>query len=216
VNDSELKKRVLEEPDYEPQVDASSIGVTAKDGVVSIYGHVSSFLQRLLAEEAVRRVGGVRAIANEIDVNLPGDAIVGDDEIALRAARIVDWDSLLGKVNIWIRVQGGKIDLDGQTDALFIKRRAERLLSRLPGVTGVFNHIRVVPPVQKGDIAAKIGAALERLSQDRAKAIDIDVQDGDVTLRGTVGSLLEREQVEHVAVHAAGVRHVDNRLVVGD
>ncbi|MEZ5997828.1 MAG: BON domain-containing protein [Hyphomonas sp.] len=215
-NDSELKKRVLDELAYEPQVDASSIGVTARDGVVSIYGHVRSFLERVLAEEAVRRVRGVRAIANEIDVNLPGDAYVGDDEIALRAARIFDWDHLLGKERFSIRVQGGKIDLDGETDALFLKRRAELLLAQLPGVVGVFNHIRVVPPVQKADIAQKITAALERLIQGEAANIHIDVHDGDVTLRGKVDSLLQKDSVERAAAHAPGVRHVTNHLVVGD
>ena len=216
MKDRELKKLVLEELEYEPQVDPTSIGVTAKDGVVSIYGHVKSFLQRMAAEDAVRRVRGVRAIANEIDVNLPGDAIVEDDEIARRAARIFDWDYLLGKEDIRIRVQRGQIELEGETGALFIKRRAELLLARLPGVTQVLNHIRVVPPARKDDIADRIAAALGRLARSEARALRIDVQDGEVTLRGQVGSLLEKERVEMAASHAPGVRHVTNRLVVGD
>ncbi|MEZ5954192.1 MAG: BON domain-containing protein [Hyphomonas sp.] len=214
--DRELKQRVLEELEYEPQVNASSVGVTAKDGIVAIYGHVTSFLERVLAEDAVRRVRGVRAIANEIDVNLPGDAHVNDDEIAFRASRLFDWDHLLSKANFSIRVQGGKVDVDGETDQLHLKRRAEMLLAQLPGVVAVFNHIRVVPAPQKADIAQKIGAALARQAQGEADAIRIEVRDGDVTLRGKVGSLLEKDSVERAAAHAPGVRHVTSHLVVGD
>ena len=174
MKDRELKKLVLEELEFEPQVDATSIGVAVKEGVVSIYGHVNSFLQKMSAEDATRRVRGVRAIANEIDVNLPGDAIVNDDEIALRAARIFDWDPLLGKETIRIRVQRGRIDLEGDTSAMFIRRRAELLLARLPGITGVSNHIRVVPPVQKQDIARLIEAALQRLAEREAGDIGIE------------------------------------------
>lgn len=216
MKDSELKKRVLEELEYEPQVDATSVGVTVKAGVVSIYGHVGSFLQKMAAEDGVRRVHGVRAIANEIDVNLPGDAVVSDDEIALRAARILDWDELLGREDFSIRVQRGQIDLDGETDALFLKCRAGLLLAPLPGVTRVNNHIRVVPPLQRGDIAERIGAALDRLAEREAEDIRIEVHDGAVTLHGQVGSLLQKARIEEVASHAPGVRHVSSHLVVGD
>lgn len=215
MKDSELKKRVLAELDYEPQVDAVAIGVTVKDGIVSVYGHVTSFLQKMAAEDAVRRVRGVRAIANEIDVNLPGDAIVNDDEIAWRAARILDWDPLLGNAGFRIRVQRGQVDLEGETEALYLKRRAELLLARLPGVTRLSNHVRVVPPVARADIAGRIGAALGRLARREAQEIGIEVRDGEVILRGQVGSLLEKAQVEEAAAHAPGVRHVTSHLVVG-
>ena len=215
MKDSELKKLVLEELEFEPQVDATSIGVTVKAGVVSIYGHVSSFLQKMAAEDAVRRLRGVRAIANEIDVNLQGDAIVHDDEIALRAARILDWDELLGTEAIRVRVQRGQVDLEGETDALFLKQRAGLLLAHLPGVTRVNNHIRVVPPVRRDDIAERIAAALDRLAEQEAREIGIEVCDGEVTLHGEVASLLQKTRIEDAASHAPGVRHVNSHLVVG-
>lgn len=216
MKDSELKKLILEELEYEPQVDATSVGVTVKAGVVSIYGHVGSFLQKMAAEDAVRRVHDVRAIANEIDVNLPGDAVVSDDKIALRAARILDWDALLGKQGIQIRVQRGQIDLDGDVEALFLKRRAGLLLAALPGVTRVNNHILVAPPAQRDDIAERIGAALDRLAERKTKDIRINVHNGEVTLSGQVGSLLQKARIEEAASHAPGVRHVNSHLVVGD
>lgn len=214
MKDRELKKLVVEELEFEPQVDATSIGVAVKDGVVSIYGHVNSFLQKMAAEDATRRVRGVRAIANEIDVNLPGDAIVHDDEIALRAARIFDWDPLLGKEDIRIRVQRGHIDLEGETSAMFVKRRAELLLTRLRGITGVSNHIRVVPPVHQNDVARQIGAALKRLAERDADNIGIEVENGNLTLRGQVDSLLKKQRIEEAVSHMPGVRHVTSELLV--
>lgn len=196
MDDKDLRALVMDELDYEPEVDASAIGVTVKEGVVSLYGHVNSFFERMAAEDSVRRVRGVRAIANEIEVDLKGDAIVSDDEIALRAARILDWDYLLNTQDFQIRVQRGQIDLEGRTHALFLKHRAKFLLTGLPGVRGVFNHIIVEPPLEKGDIANRISAALSRLAEKEVKDLNIQVLDGKVILRGQVGTLLEKRRIE--------------------
>lgn len=214
MKDRELKKRVLEELEFEPRVDATFIGVSAKNGIVSIYGHVGSFLQKMAAEEAAQRVRGVRAIANELDVNLPGDAVVQDDEIARRAAHLLDWDEFLGGEDIAVSVRNGRISLAGETGALFLRERAGLLLARLPGVTGVSNHVRVVPAPEAGDIAGQIRAAFDRLAVPGAGDIRIEVQDGEVTLRGEVGSFPEKTRMEEAASHAPGVRHVASHLTV--
>lgn len=216
MRDTELQQAVLDELDFEPRVNAAHIGVTAKDGVVSIYGHVGSFVERMAAEAAVQRVRGVWAIANELDVNLPGDAVFPDDEIALRAARILDWDPVLTEEGFTIRVQRGQLELNGQTDSFFKKERATSVVAHLQGLRGIYNHIHVIPTASPDDLKVRIRNAILRQSLRDSNRIQIDVDKGRVTLTGQVDSLIEKELVATTAGSAPGVNKVENLLTVGD
>ena len=143
MKDRELKKSILEELKRTQGVDAAAIGVAVHNGAVTIYGYVSAYPERVEAEAAVRRVPGVTAVANEIDVNLPGNAIVDDAELARRAACLLDWDHITGGQGIRAIVKGGRITLEGGAAMPLPAERAEQLVSGLRGVTGVVNHIRV-------------------------------------------------------------------------
>lgn len=216
MKDIDIKTNILEEMEFDPRVTPTHIGVTVEQGIASIYGHVRSFTERMAAENATRRVHGVRAIANEIDVNLPGDAVVPDSEIARKALRILQWDSSVESAPISIRVQAGQVELDGDVMNLFQKRRAEDLMHRLPGIRGVFNHLHVKPRPTKRDLKPRIEAALKRQAVREASKIKISVEEGDVQLSGTVGTLAEKEAIAETASAAQGVRRIINKIKVGD
>jgi len=151
MKDRELKKTVLEELKRVPGVDLAAIGVAAYNGAVTIYGYVAAYPERVDAEAAVRRVPGVTAVTNEIDVNLPGDAIVDDAELARRAACLLGWDHLTGGQGFRAIVKGGRITLEGEAGAERSAERAGQLVSGLRGVAGVANHIRVTGHLAAGD-----------------------------------------------------------------
>ena len=145
MSDIQLRQNVLDELEFEPSIDAAHIGVTVDDGVVTLTGHLSSYAEKIAAEEAVRRVKGVRAIAEEIEVRYPGQKQTSDDEIAKRALNILQWDTFLPHENIRLTVHKGLVTLTGEVQWYFQKSGAEKAIRKLSGVTGVVNDITVKP-----------------------------------------------------------------------
>jgi osmotically-inducible protein OsmY len=213
MNDLDRKALILDELEYDPAVDAEDIGVVVDSGVVTLYGHVKSFTQRMAAERAAQRCEGVRAIANEIVVRLPGDA-PADDDIATRAAQIIAWDPFVLGDGINLRVQHGHIDLEGEVQWRFQKLRASKLLEHLDGVIGVHNHLRIKPVARTKDVKERIETALQRSFHHGARSVYIVVADEKVILTGKVKSLAERKLVENTAWKAPGVEEVVNALRV--
>jgi osmotically-inducible protein OsmY len=216
TTNKDLKNEVLAELDYEPQVRAEHIGVTTENGVVTLYGHVKSFTERMAAEDCVRRIRGVRGIANEMSVNLPADPVITDDELALRAARMLDWHPQIAADKITLRVQDGRLDLDGDVSSLAEKLVAEKCVSRLEGLKSVHNHLKVAPVTPTSNLRERITAALDRQAHHDADRVHIEVTGQDVKITGEVGSFAERDLVGAVAARAPGVRRVENHLSVGD
>jgi osmotically-inducible protein OsmY len=126
VPDKTLQHDVLAQLEFEPSVNAAHIGVAAKDGVVTLTGHVSSFEQKLIAERAARGVHGVKAVAQEIEVRLPSDKKCGDDEIAERALKIINWDLHLPASSIYVKVDHGIVTLHGTVEEHFQRSEAKR------------------------------------------------------------------------------------------
>ncbi len=114
--DAQLQQQVIEELEYEPSVDAAHIGVSVRDGVVALSGHVESFVEKFAAERAARRVKGVRAVAQDLVVHLPSDQKTGDDEIAARAVKLLDWDAVVPHRQISVKVEHGIVTLGGEVD----------------------------------------------------------------------------------------------------
>src|SRR5687767_14161916 len=143
MNDKTLRQIVIDELDFEPRIDAAHIGVTAEGGVITLTGHVGSYAEKIAAEEAVRRVKGVKAIAEEIEVRYPFAKKTADDEIAKRAVHILEWDSSIPKNRVEIKVQRGWITLSGEVDWYFQKQAAEHAVRKLTGIVGVNNMISI-------------------------------------------------------------------------
>jgi osmotically-inducible protein OsmY len=212
-NDFLLRDDVFDELNYEPSLDASSIAVTAKDGVVTLAGHVASYAQKFAAERATWRVDGVKAIAQQIEVELPGDKKLSDDDIAKRALDILAWDVLVPSDRLHVKVADGWITLTGEVPWNYQRVAAETAVRKLSGVTGVTNIIAVEPHVQAGDVRKNIVDALKRHAEVEADRIKVEIHaNGAVAIDGHVDDWEERQAVERAAWSAPGVRTVENRV----
>jgi osmotically-inducible protein OsmY len=208
-----IRDRVIAELDFEPIIDTASIGVSAKSGAVTLTGHVPSYLQKLAAERAARRVKGVRAVAIDLEVRLPSEAIHDDEEIARRAANMISWN-LAKAANVKATVDNGWVTLTGQAQWNYQKQHAERLVRALEGVTGVSNKIAVQSPVQPTDIKTRISNALKRNAEVEGDAIKVEVSGSTVTLSGNVKAWYERQVVENAAWATPGVTQVRDNIAV--
>jgi osmotically-inducible protein OsmY len=215
-SDEDVQRDVLEELAWEAEVQPNEIGVAVNDGIVTLTGLVDSFPKKWAAERAAQRVRGVVAVANDIEVRLPGSAERTDADIAAAAVRALDWDALIPQGRVKVSVSKGWVTLDGTVEWQFQRRAAERAVRRLTGVRGVTNLIRVKPKVQpaESELKRRIEDALVRNAETDADRIDVDVDGGKVILDGRVRSWAERDAAERAAWSAPGVTEVVNRITV--
>ena len=214
-DDANLQKRVLEELEFEPSINAAHIGIAVEDGIVSLSGHVASYAEKLEVERTVRRIKGVTGIAEQIDVRYPSNKKTADDEIARRAVHILEWYGVLPKETVRVTVQQGWLTLDGQVNWHYQKKAAEDAVRKLSGLVGITNNIAIDYRVEPLDVQKKIEDALRRRAEAEAKAIHVKVRDrSKVCLEGFVDSWEEREAAENAAWSVAGVQSVDNRLSI--
>jgi len=162
MDDKILRQNVMDELEFEPAVDAAHIGVAVENGVVSLSGHVSSYAEKLAAEKAVKRVGGVRALAEGLKVRFPSDKKTNDDEIAHRAITILKWSAAVPQNAVVVKVQDGWVTLTGEVSWQHQRVAAEHLVRRLSGIHGVLNSIALKQQVQPGDVKYRIENALRR------------------------------------------------------
>jgi osmotically-inducible protein OsmY len=211
--DLELRRNVLDELDFEPAINAANVGVSAERGVVTLSGHVASYMEKLAAEKAAKRVKGVKAVANEIKVRFAEDKKTADDEIAQRAVSILHWSAVAPGGAVIVKVQDGWVGLSGEVNWNYQRTAVEHVLHRLSGVKGIVNGIRVKPHADPVAIKGRIEAALRRNAVVRVPDVCVSVEDGGrVILEGTIHDWQERNAIEDAAWSAPGVSWVDDRL----
>ncbi|SRR5581483_2035523 len=210
--DQEIQKDVLDELRWDATVQPNEIGVSVKDGVVTLTGWVDSYLKKWAAEEAAHRVPGVKAVANDIEVKLATERT--DADIAEAAVHALEWDAAIPSDKVKVTVSKGWVTLRGEVEWQYQRQDAERVVRRLTGVKGVTNLITVKPGVTPVDLKRKIEDALVRNARLDAERITVEVDGGKAILRGTVRSWAEREEAERVAWSAPGITEVDNRIEV--
>lgn len=213
MSDAIIRQCVMDELAFEPSVNADHIGVAVENGVVTLSGHVASYVQKLAAERAVRRVKGVQAIAEKIEVRFPEDKKAADDEIAQRALNILKWCSVVPN-GVLVKVQDGWVSLNGEVAWQYQRIGAENAIRRLSGVAGVINAITVKPHVQASDVKQKIEAALRRNAEIEASRVRVSAQGGKVLLDGYVHDWQERRVVENAAWSVPGVTGVEDRMTI--
>ena len=212
--DSELIADVQAELDWDPSFDDRGIVVAAKDGVVTLAGYVSSYDAKWAAESAAKRIAGVRAIANDIEVHLKPESQRTDREVAEAAVYALKSNVAVPADAIKVIVNEGCVTLEGKVAMWYEKNAAENAVRNLWGVRSIRNHIEIKSKVYAGDIRGKIRQTFKRHADVDADKIQIAVTDGTVTLDGVVTSWREREDAETAAWAAPGVMHVKNRLSV--
>jgi osmotically-inducible protein OsmY len=215
-SDKQLKKDVQDELEFEPSVNAANVGVAVTDGVVTLTGHVSAYAQKLAAERAARRVKGVRAIAQEIEVRFASDAKISDEDVAKRAVSVLSWNTILPAQAVRVTVHEGWVTLSGEVDWQYQKIAAEEAVRPLPGVAAVINNLSIKPHVLVKEVKQKIENALKRNAEIEANGIRVSVRDeGTVAIEGKVRDSNERNAVKNAVWSAQGVRFIEDDLTIG-
>jgi osmotically-inducible protein OsmY len=215
MTDSQLRQDIIDELEFDPSFSGEHIGVALDKGVVTLGGHVNSYAEKLAVIAAARRVKGVHAIAENIEVHRPYQKATSDDQIAKRARDILNWDVLVPPNAVDVLVHDGWLTLSGTVNWYFEKASAEEDVRKLSGVRGITNMIAIEPRIDSTNVKSKIDAALKRHAEVEAKAISVSVQNGNkVVLEGAVDTWSERRAVEDAAWSVPGVASVEDRLTI--
>jgi osmotically-inducible protein OsmY len=213
-SDSQLKKDVESELEWDAAVNANSIGVAVKDGVVTLTGHLDSFAEKYAAERAAQRVLGIKGLAVELDVRLGTSAKRTDADIAIAAESALRWHALVPEDRVKVMVEKGWLTLSGEVDWDYQRNYAMKAVRPLTGVLGVTNSLTVKPQVTPANIKQRIQGALERQADREAKNIEVVVSGHTATLKGQVRSWAERTAAQGAAWSAPGITSVVNELRV--
>ena len=209
--DLRLRDAVMHQLDWDPEVNASGIGVAAHEGAVTLSGFIDTYAGKLAAERSAKRVRGVRAVANELQVRLK--VARADDEIAHDAARALALHGSLPDT-IQATVHEGHITLTGRVPWLFHKTSAEVTVRHIPGVVAVVNRIEVTPMASFRDVRRRITEALHRVADLNARHVNVDIKGSTAMLTGTVSTWGQRELAERAAASAPGIAKVENLIEV--
>jgi VCBS repeat-containing protein len=213
-SDQQLKSDIEQELRWDPSVRAELIGISVKNGVVELDGHVDAYYEKWAAERAAMRVSNVRGVASEIKVELPSWATRTDEDIARTVINHLEWNYTVPDT-VKVQVTGGKVTLVGTTEWQYQRDEAERAVRALKGVKDVFNEITVTSKLTTVDVKLEIENALERNAETDAKHIQVEVSNGKVTLRGQVRTWKERDEAERAAWAAPGVTEIEDLITIG-
>jgi osmotically-inducible protein OsmY len=213
-SDSEIERDVREELRWDPDLDAEDIAISVKNGVVTLAGFTHSYTDRLEAELAAKRVAGVHAVANDIEVRLPAIDQRPDPDIAKDAIAALKSELPISHDRIKVIVKDGWITLEGTAEWQYQKTSAETAVRKVKGVKGITNVITVKPKVEPSELKRKIQDAFKRNAEVDADRITVEANGSVVTLKGTVRSWSEREEAERIAWSAPGITNVEDRIVV--
>jgi osmotically-inducible protein OsmY len=213
--DVEIQRDVMDEIDWDPEVEVTDVGVEVDDRVVTLTGTVDHYATKQAAERAAFRVAGVRAVANDITIHAMWDGTHTDTDVAKAVANVLEYNTTIPAGAIDARVANHWVTLSGEVDWDYQRRTAEKAVKRIQGVTGVFNNIAVKQPkVSAKDVRDGIEKALVRSAEIDANHISIEVQDGEVILHGNVRSWAERKEAQAAAWKARGVTMVRNEIEI--
>ncbi|TLP81742.1 BON domain-containing protein [Maribacter sp. ACAM166] len=212
--DSKIKIDVQDELSWEPSIDETKIGVTVDKGVVTLSGTVNTYAKKLAVEKAAKRVQGVKAVAEDIEVVYGVSYKPNDTEIAKAAVNAIKWDTSIPDDKVMIKVEDGWVYLSGEVNWDYQKRAAKGAVQNLIGVRGVVNSIKLKSTVKSKDVKNRISEAFKRSATIDSNKVKVAVDGDTVTLTGTVTSIKEKEDAQRAAYFAPGIYNVKNNLKV--
>ncbi|WP_018617466.1 BON domain-containing protein [Segetibacter koreensis] len=213
-NDADIQKDVMNELEWEPSLNASEIGVAVKDGIVTLSGRVDTYSRKLAAERAAKKIAGVKAVAQDIQVGISSDDRKTDTEIAEAVVQALKWRGFTNEDKIKVEVEDGVVTLEGEVEWKFQRETARNAIEGLIGVREIYNFIKIKPTLVPKDIKQKISAAFHRSATIDAQKVNVEVEGTTVILTGTVDSLAEKDDAEYAAWAGPGVTSVENKLKV--
>jgi len=214
-SDMELKDDVLAELKFEPSVRVTEIGVLVKNGTVTLNGFVTNYGEKWDAVRATKRVAGVCAIADDIEVRLPDSLRRTDGDIAAAATHQISWSTTIPAGNTQVTVREGWITVEGEVEWRYQRNAAENVVQYLAGVKGVTNLITVKPTLAAADVKTSIESAFARNAFLDAREVQVETLGSNVILHGKVHNHAESDEAERIAWAAPGVFAVDNQLKIG-
>lgn len=215
-SDAQIKQDVLDELVFQPSIDETQIGVIVKKGIVTLTGKVFTYANKMAAEEAVKKVKGVKAVAEDIEVGYDTNENKTDSEIAKAVIDALLWNSAVPEEKIKLNIEDGYVYLTGEVNWDYEKEATKRVIQNLIGVKGIFDHMTVKQVDEKPfQIKERINKAFMRSAYIDANNITIDlIDDHIIRLKGHVHSLAEKEEAQKAAFYAPGIYEVENELDV--
>jgi osmotically-inducible protein OsmY len=213
-SDIKIQEDVMEQLKWEPFLKSSEIGVAVKNGIVTLLGQVDSYSKKLAAENAAKKIAGVRAIAEDIQIGVSPTHRKTDTEIAEAVLNALKWQTMIPDEKIKVKVEDGVVRLDGEVEWEYQRTQAKLVIEDLAGIRYVLNFIKVKPQINATEIRNKINSAFKRSALIDSGKITIEVTGSNVCLKGKVRSYAEKEDAENAVWNAPGVASVDNRLEI--
>lgn len=213
-SDSQLQQDVMDQLKCDPLLNPVQIGVAVRNGVVSLSGFVDTYFKKIKAEDAVKKISGVKALAESLQVGISPFYKKSDSDVAELVLSMLRQHTSIPDENIKIKVEDGIVTLEGRVDWNYQRKLAEQALEGLAGIRGIVNHLVIKSVTTSENIKKRITAAFHRQAAIDSSRLTVEIIGTKAILKGTVRSFAEKEEAESAAWSSPGIFEIENHLIV--